>query len=179
MNEDIKSSQVRLIDDNGKNIGVIALSVALERAREKGLDLVEVASDARPPVCKIMDYNRYYYEQKKKLKDNKKKSKIIQLKQIRLSPNIGKHDLKIKFDKITKFLERGHKVKINMRFRGRQREHLDVGKAILEAILKELEDIAICQSKPKYEGYYMSMLMIPNLMKSNEKQNTLRLEKEI
>lgn len=161
---------MRLIDSDGKNIGIIALSVALEKAREKGLDLAEVASEARPPVCKIMDYNRYYYEQKKKLKDNKRKSKVIQLKQIRLSPNIDKHDLKIKFNKIKKFLEEGHKVKVNMRFRGRQKQHLDVGRAILEGVIKELEDIATCQSEPKYEGYYMSMFMVPNLVKSSEKE---------
>lgn len=113
-----------------------------------------------------MDYSRYFYEQKKKLKENKKKSKVIQLKQVRLSPNIGKHDLKIKFNKIKNFLEGGHKVKINMRFRGRERQHLEVGSAILDAIIKELEDIAVCQSKPKYEGSFMSMFMVPNSVKT-------------
>jgi translation initiation factor IF-3 len=163
--------QVRLIDDKGNNIGVISTSVALEQAREKGLDLVEVASEAKPPVCRIMDYSRYAYEQKKKLKENKKKSKAVQLKQIRLSPNIGKHDLEIKFEKIKKFLEEGHKVKVNMRFRGRERQHGEVGKLILDTMIKELEGIATCQSEPKFEGYYMSMLLVPNTIKTGEKKN--------
>lgn len=122
---------------------------------------MEVAPQARPPVCKVMDYNRYYYEKKKKEKENKKKSKQAQLKQLRLSPNIGKHDLKFKFDKIKKFLEDGHKVKVNMRFKGREREHLDVGKEILNAIIDELKEVAECQNEPCFEGYYMSILLVP------------------
>ena len=148
----------------------MSINAALDKAREKGLDLVEVAPEAKPPVCKVMDYNRYYYEQKKKLKENKKKSKAVQLKQIRLSPNIGKNDLKIKYNKIRKFLEEGHKVKVNMRFRGRQKEHLEVGKTILVSVMNELEDIAVCQSEPKFEGYCMSMLMVPSSLKIGEKK---------
>jgi translation initiation factor IF-3 len=148
----------------------VSVSAALEKARERGMDLVEVAPEAKPPVCKVMDYNRYYYEQKKKLKENKKKSKVVQLKQIRLSPNIGKNDLKIKYIKIRKFLEEGHKVKINMRFKGRQKEHLEVGKTILMSVMNELEDIAVCQSEPKFEGYFMSVLMAPSSLKISEKK---------
>ena len=109
--------QVRLIDADGNNIGVISKKVALEKAQESGLDLVEVAPDAKPPGCKIMDYSRYHYERKKKERDNKRKAKAAHLKQIRLSPNINKHDLGIKFKKIKVFLEEGHKVRINMLFK--------------------------------------------------------------
>ncbi len=140
----------------------------MKRASESGLDLVEIAPEAKPPVCKVMDFKRYFYEQKKKLKENKKKSKVAQLKQIRLSPNIGKHDLKIKFDKIKRFLEDGHKVRVNMRFKGRQKQHLEVGATIMKGIITELEDIAVCQSEPKFEGYYMAMLMVPNTLKAGE-----------
>jgi translation initiation factor IF-3 len=169
-NERIRSHQVRLIDDKGQNIGVITTDAALERAKDAGLDLVEVAPEAKPPVCKIMDYSRYHYEQKKKLKENRKKSKVVQLKQIRLSPNIGKHDLKIKFNQIRGFLEGGHKVKVNMRFRGRQAQHKEVGIAIMESIIEELKDIASCQSPPKLEGYFMTMLLVPNTIKTGEQK---------
>jgi translation initiation factor IF-3 len=125
------------------------------------LDLVEVAPGAKIPVCKVMDYNRYYFELKKKKKEEKKKSKSKQLKQIRMSPNIGKNDLKVKFNKITNFLDKGHNVKVNMFFRGRQREHLEVGREILAGIMKELEGRATYQSEPKFEGYSMSVLFRP------------------
>jgi len=136
-------------------------SEALKKSTEDGLDLVEVAPKAKPPVCKIMDYSRYYYEMKKKKKENRKKSKTAQMKQIRLSPNIGKHDLKVKFNKIKKFLKDGHKVKVNMMFKGRQKEHLDVGKEILTAMIKKLEGTAECKNEPNFEGFYMSMLLVP------------------
>jgi len=160
VNEDVRSLKVRLITEDGENIGIVDRSIALQRAKENDLDLVEVAPDADPPVCKIMDYSRYYYERKKKNKENKKKAKTAQLKQVRLSPNIGKHDLKVKFRKIKDFLEEGHKVKVNMMFKGRQREHLEVGKELLMGIIKELEGVAVCQSEPQFEGFYMSMLLV-------------------
>jgi|GEM_PF-2303704 len=160
-NEEIRASQVLLISKDGEKIGKVDKRKALERAAEDGLDLVEVAPKARPPVCKIMDYSRYYYEMKKKKKENRKKSKTAQMKQIRLSPNIGKHDLKVKFNKIKKFLKDGHKVKVNMMFKGRQKEHLDVGKEILTAMIKKLEGTAECKNEPNFEGFYMSMLLVP------------------
>jgi translation initiation factor IF-3 len=134
---------------------------ALEFAKSKDLDLVEVAPGAKVPVCKVMDFNRYYYELKKKKKEEKKKSKSKQLKQIRMSPNIGKNDLKVKFNKIKNFLEKGHNVKVNMFFRGRQREHLEVGREILSGVIKELEGTASCESEPKFEGHSMSVLFRP------------------
>ncbi len=142
----------------------------MELARKEELDLVEVSPDSRPPVCKIMDYNKYYYEQKKKKRENKKKAVSKDLKQIRLSPNIGKHDLETKFGKIKNFLEKGHKVKINMMFKGRQKEHLEVGKQILTGIIEELKEIAECTSKPCFEGFYMSTMLSPvhDKSKNNE-----------
>ncbi len=160
-NEEIRASNVLLVDSNGSNIGVVGKQVAIERAREQSLDLVEVAPQANPPVCKIMDYSRYYFERKKKLKENKKKSRNAQLKQIRLSPNISKHDLQVKFGKISRFLKDGHKVKVNMMFRGRQKEHLDVGREILNGIVRELEGVAEPQGEPNFEGFYMSVMLVP------------------
>ncbi|MFH1415046.1 MAG: translation initiation factor IF-3 [Elusimicrobiota bacterium] len=168
INQQIRTAQVRLIDDTGNNSGIVSLQDALDKARDRGLDLVEVAPEAKPPVCKIMDYSHYFYSLKKKEKENKKKSKTVHLKQIRLSPNIGKHDLKIKFERIKKFLDDGHNVKVNMRFKGRQKEHLEVGRAILEAIITELKDAAVCQSKPFYEGYYMTVLLTPITAKAGD-----------
>ncbi|MFC2060890.1 translation initiation factor IF-3 [Elusimicrobiota bacterium] len=161
VNEQIKSPQVMVIDSEGGNVGMLAVNVAIEKAKEKELDLVEVAPEAKPPVCKIMDYSRYYYKQQKKRRENKRKSKAAHLKQMRLSPNIGKNDLQTKFRRIKEFLEEGHKVKINMRFRGREREHLEVGREILDGVIKQLEGIARYQDAPKFEGYYMSVMMIP------------------
>ena len=161
INEEIRASHVLLVDVDGNKIGIVAKGVAIEKARDKGLDLVEVASQANPPVCRVMDYSRFYFEKKKKVKENKKKSRTTHLKQIRLSPNIGKHDLKVKFDRMKRFLEVGHKVKVNMMFKGRQKEHLDVGKEILNGIIRELEPVAFCQSEPNFEGFYMSMLLVP------------------
>ncbi len=149
------------MSSGGENLGVIPIEKALELARKEELDLVEVAPDSRPPVCKIMDYNKYYYEQKKKKRENKKKAVSKDLKQIRLSPNIGRHDLETKFGKIKSFLEKGHKVKINMMFRGRQKEHLEVGKHILTGIIEELKEVAECTSEPCFEGFYMSMMLSP------------------
>lgn len=147
---------------------MLPVQKALQLAREEGLDLVEVAPEARPPVCKMMDYSKYYYEQKKKRRENKKKSVSKDLKQIRLSPNIGKHDLKTKFNKIKGFLEKGHKVKVNMMFKGRQKEHLEVGKQILAGIVEQVDEIAECVSEPNYEGFYMSMMLAPRKENNNE-----------
>ena len=121
-----------------------------------------MAPEVTPPVCRVMDYSRYYYELKKKRKDNLKKSKVSHLKQIRLSPNIGKNDLQMKFKRIKEFLNEGHKVKINMMFKGRQKEHLGIGREILEAIIRELASVAVSQGQPSFEGYYMSATMIPS-----------------
>jgi translation initiation factor IF-3 len=140
---------------------VVSLSVALERAKDASIDLVEVSPESKPPVCRLMDFKRHRYEQSKKQKDNKKKTPASQLKQIRLSPNIGKHDLQVKFKMIKRFLEKGHRVKVNMMFRGREKEHLEVGKEILYAIIGQLDNVATCLEEPKYEGYYMSILLVP------------------
>ena len=163
VNEEIDSSEVLLITSEGDKVGVVDKKVAISRAKEANLDLVEVSPQARPPVCKIMDYSRYYYEQKKKFKSGKKKSKSLHLKQIRLSPNIGSHDLEFKFGKIKQFLLNGHNVKINMMFKGRQREHQEMGKEILNSIINQLKDIATVQSEPNFEGFYMTLTMAPDI----------------
>ncbi|MBN2406894.1 MAG: translation initiation factor IF-3 [Elusimicrobia bacterium] len=171
VNEEIRSSHVRLIDENGNNVGIISLKIAIDRAKEASLDLVEVAPETSPPVCKILDFNRYLYGLQKKRKESKKKSKSAHLKQIRLSPNIDKNDLKMKFKKIKEFLDEGHKVKINMMFRGRQKEHLEVGGEILNGIIKQLGETAVCQNVPKFEGYCMSAMMVPHHHQKENKNN--------
>ncbi len=135
---------------------------ARQEAINRELDLVKVAPQANPPVCKIMDFNKYYYEKKKKEKESKKKTKSAQLKQMRLSPNIGKNDLKTKFRKIKSFLKDGHKVKVNMMFKGREKEHLEVGREILLTMIDQLKDVAKCKNKPKFEGFYMSVMLAPD-----------------
>ncbi len=153
---------MHLLSSDGKNIGVVSIKVALNRAKESELDLVEIVSQANPPVCKLLDYKRYYYDKKRKSKENKRKSKSAQLKQIRVSPNIGRHDLEVKSKHIKEFLNDGHKVKVNMMFKGRQKEHLDIGREILNAMIAEFKGIGIVQSEPVFEGFYMTMLLVPD-----------------
>ncbi|MDU7502680.1 MAG: translation initiation factor IF-3, partial [Finegoldia magna] len=132
INEEIRSSKVRLIDDEGEQIGVIPIKEALKMAENKHLDLVNVAPNAKPPVCKILDYGKYKYDALKKEKEAKKNQKVINVKEIRLSPNIEKHDLEVKANQASKFLSNENRVKVSVRFRGRELGHKDLGKEVLD-----------------------------------------------
>ena len=161
VNEDIRAREVMVITDTGEKLGVKPTSEALNMAYDKELDLVLVAPGAKPPVAKFMDYNKYRYEQKKKAKEAKKKQHVMQLKELRLSPKIEKHDFETKLRNGRKFLEKGDKLKISIRFRGREMAHTDQGRNVMMDFAKRVEDIAEFESRPKQDGRTMIMTLVP------------------
>jgi translation initiation factor IF-3 len=165
VNEGIRAREVRLIGANGDQLGVKTRQEALEIAANANLDLVLVAPNAKPPVCRIMDYGKYRYEQQRKEKEARKNQKIINLKEIRLSPTIEEHDFNTKLRNARKFLEKGDKVKASIRFRGRAITHSQIGKVVLERLAKECEDLSTIESRPKMEGRSMFLVLAP----TNEK----------
>jgi len=162
VNEMIRVSSVRVIDENGDQKGVMPTIEALGIAREIGLDLVEVSPDANPPVCKLLDYGKYRFEQEKKIRESKKKQKQIKLKEIRMQPKIEKHDLEFKTKHIREFLEEGNKVKVTIRFRGREMAHTELGRNVLEKILELIDSSYNLDVHPKMEGKLMYMLLSPS-----------------
>ncbi len=159
VNHRIKVRQVRCIDEEGKQLGVIDTADAMAMANHKGLDLVEIAPDQRPPVCRIMDYGKYKYEIKKKEQLSKKKQHQVQVKEVRVRPKIASHDIQVKVKRARKFLEAGDKVQINCLFRGREMVHREVGLKVMEEVFKHLEDIAKVERDPHMEGRRMVMLV--------------------
>ena len=168
MNEDIKAPEVRLIGDDGKMIGVMTASQALEAAQAKGLDLIEIAPQAKPPTCKIMDYGKWKYENKKKEKEAKKKQTVISIKEIQIRPRTEDHDLQTKLKNATKFLLDGDKVKVNLRFSGREMAHQELGLELLNKVTEMLSHIATVEAPPKKEGRQMFVLMSPDSGKIKE-----------
>ena len=150
---------MRVIDDQGNQIGIVDTDQARRMAMEKGLDLVEVSPEARPPVCKIMDYGKFKYDQKKKEHESRKKQHRVQIKEIRLRPKISSHDVEYKCRKARAFLEEGNKVQLNMLFRGREMAHIDVGRKVLLAFAEMLEDLSKVERHPKMEGRRLTMLL--------------------
>ncbi len=161
VNEEIRSPKVRLIDQQGKQVGVISRDEALEIARREGLDLVEVAPQANPPVCRLLDYGKFKYQMEKKRKKNRKKQSSDSLKEIRLSYKIGEHDLKIKVKKIEEFLREGHRVKLSIRFRGRENIYKEEGRKMLERIAKELKEIGRVETRPSIGDRKIEQFLIP------------------
>ncbi len=161
MNQYIKAKEVRVIDPEGNQMGIIPLSRALSAAAEFGLDLVEVSPNADPPVCKIMDYGRYKYEQTKKKQVAKKKQSTFQIKEIKVRPKTGEHDLQVKIGHIRKFLERKDKVKVSVLFRGREITLAERGMELLARISHEVEDITHVEQEPKFEGRIIVMVLAP------------------
>ncbi len=155
MNERIRVREVRLIEADGTQVGVVDTRDAFDRAREAGLDLVEVAAEARPPVCKIMDYGKYKYEQKKKTA----KAHKTQLKEVRLRPHTDDHDYNVKLERAKRFLAKGDKVQLVLMFRGRQMAHKDLGRKLLERMVTDLHGLAKVERAPKQEGRRMTMLL--------------------
>lgn len=162
INERIRIREVRLIDEEGNQVGVIPTAEALQAAREKGLDLVEVAPNANPPVARLMDYGKFRYEESRKEREARKKQKQAQVKEIRFTPNIDTHDLETKVRHARKFLSSGDKVKVSVRFRGRQNLHRDLGRELLMRVVEMLDDVAQVDQMPRSEGRDMSMLLSPN-----------------
>lgn len=159
-NEAILVEEIRLIDENGEMIGVIKLDKALEKAKAAGLDLVEVSPNAQPPVCKILDYGKYKYQEQKRKAEAKKKQKTVELKEIKLRPGIEDHDFNTKMRAVRKFLNAGDKVKISMRFRGREVVHQDIAMRVFDRVQEEFDEtIAKVDQPPKMEGRQMIMLL--------------------
>ncbi|ALA54389.1 translation initiation factor IF-3 [Shouchella clausii] len=165
VNEGIRAREVRLVGANGDQIGVKSKHEALEMAQRVNLDLVCVAPNAKPPVCRIMDYGKYRYEQQKKEKEARKNQKVITIKEVRLSPTIEANDFNTKLRNARKFLEKGDKVKASIRFRGRAITHSQIGRDVLERLAKECEDIATIEARPKMEGRSMFLVMAPKTEK--------------
>ncbi|MCE5235366.1 MAG: translation initiation factor IF-3 [Clostridiaceae bacterium] len=161
INEEIRHKEVRLIDDKGAQQGVVALDVAMSMAEEAGLDLVEIAPQATPPVCKIMDYGKYRFEQGKREKEQRKNQKIVELKEIRLSATIDVHDMEVKSKACTRFLQNGDKVKVSIRFRGRQARHGDIGLDVMNTFYEMVKDNAAIDRPAKQEGRNMFMILTP------------------
>ncbi len=161
INEQIRDSSVRVVSDDGEQMGIMSAREAMNIAEAKGLDLVKISPNAQPPVCKIMDYGKFRFEQSKKQKEAKKNQHIITIKEMRLSTNIDKHDLDVKAKSVSKFLKAGDKVKISLRFRGRQMTHTDLGREVMEEFFTMVQDDAVMEKGTKMEGRSMFMILAP------------------
>ena len=159
INEQIRDKEVRVIGEDGEQLGVMPTKEAQKLADDAGLDLVKIAPTAKPPVCKIVDYGKYRYEQARKEKEAKKKQKTVEIKEIRLSPNIDTNDLNTKMNAARKFLSKGDKVKVTLRFRGREMAHMASSKHILDDFAENLSDVATLEKAPKVEGRSMTMFL--------------------
>lgn len=159
INEQIRCKEVRVIGEEGQQLGVMALRDALNMAKDAGVDLVMVSPSANPPVCRIVDYGKFKYEQLRREKEAKKKQKTVEVKEVRLSPNIDVNDLNTKCNSARKLIEKGNKVKVSLRFRGREMAHIDSTKHILEDFAEKLSDIAVIEKAPKMEGRSMMMFL--------------------
>ncbi|MCL2208575.1 MAG: translation initiation factor IF-3 [Treponema sp.] len=161
VNEQIRAREVRLIREEGEHQGIMSVAEALEIARETGFDLVEVAPQAVPPVVKILDYGKFRFENEKRLRDSKKKQKLLKLKEIRMQPKIDDHDLDFKSKHIKEFLSDGNKVKVTIRFRGRELAHTELGYDVMKDVLSRIEGEFVMDKPPSMEGRFMSMVLSP------------------
>lgn len=157
--------EVRLIDADGSQLGVMDIRRAREIADDKGLDLVEVSPDAKPPVCKVLDYGKYRFEQAKKIKESKKKQKIVLIKEIRLRPKIEEHDYHTKLKQALGFLEKGNKVKVSLRFRGRELAHTDLGREVLDRMIQDVAEVGAPEFNPKFESRVIMTILAPKKTK--------------
>ena len=159
----IRAAEVRLIGADGSQIGVVPLQQAQDFAREKDLDLVEISPTANPPVCKIMDYGKYIFQQKKKQGEAKKKQKVIVVKEVQFRPRIDEHDFEFKRNNIVRFLQHGDKVKASIRFRGREMTHMELGRAVLDRLLLDIKEYGTAESQhPDVQGNRMTIVIAPN-----------------
>lgn len=159
INEQIRDREVRVIGEEGEQLGVMPVKEALRLAEEAELDLVKIAPTAKPPVCKIVDYGKYKYELIRKEKDARKKQKIVDIKEVRLSPNIEENDLNTKIGAARKFIEKGNKVKVSLRFRGREMAHMQSSRHILDDFAGKISDVAVVEKAPKLEGRSITMVL--------------------
>ena len=159
INEEIRAKEIRVVSSDGEQLGIMQVRDALKLALEKELDLVEVAPTAKPPVCRVMDYGKYRYEQSKREREARKKQKVIEIKEIRMTPKIEDHDFQVKVKAAMKFLNDGDKVKAMIRFRGREIVHADLGKALLLQLFEEVRNLSVMEREPKIEGKNMIMIL--------------------
>jgi translation initiation factor IF-3 len=168
VNHEIKAREVRLIGADGKQLGVMPLREALRYAQETNLDLVKIASNAKPPVCKVMDFGKYKYEQSKREKEARKNQKVINVKEIRMNPTIDEHDFQVRLKNTLKFLQEGNKVKVSIRFRGRQMAHTKLGEEVLNKMAENIKEYGIVERMPKMEGRSMIMILSPRHITDKE-----------
>ncbi|MBI2874875.1 MAG: translation initiation factor IF-3 [Firmicutes bacterium] len=161
INEQIRAKEVRVVGNEGEQLGIMSLRDALQLAQEQNVDLVKVAANAKPPVCRLMDYGRFKYENSKREREARKKQRLILLKEIRLSPTIEEHDLQVKVRNTRRFLEEGDKVKVTLRFRGRQIAHSDLGRKVLDKLAEAVNDLGVVERPPRVEGRNMIMILNP------------------
>ena len=163
VNEDIRVKEVRLVSEDGEQLGIVPINEALTMAEEKMVDLVEVAPSAKPPVCRLMNYGKFKFEQSKREKESRKKQKIISIKEVKMRPNIEEHDFQVKAKNARKFLAAGDKLKFSIMFRGRQITHPELGEKLCIQLAKELSDISAVEKQPKVEGRNMVMILVPKI----------------
>lgn len=161
LNEEIRDKELRVIDSDGTQLGIISLKEAQSLADSRQLDLVMIAPTAKPPVCKVMDYGKYIYEVQKKDKEARKKQKVISIKEIRFSPKIEEHDISVKAKNAEKFLKEGDKVKVTVRFRGREADYTRFGETLLKSFFERLQEVSLIEKSPKLEGKNMTMILAP------------------
>lgn len=161
MNQDIRAARILLIDQNGEKQGVMPISAALEAAEEAGLDLVEISPNSDPPVCKLLDYGKFRFQEQKKKAEARKKQKIVEIKEIKLRPNIDKHDYEVKIKAMHRFFEEGDKVKVTLRFKGREMAHPELGMKVLQQVKTDFEEHTKVEFEPKMEGKQLVMILAP------------------
>ena len=168
VNHEIRAREVRLIGPDGKQLGIMSLKDALRHAQDAQIDLVRVASDAKPPVCKVMDFGKFKYEQSKREKEARKKQKVINIKEIRMNPTIDEHDFQVRLKNTLRFLKDGDKVKVSIRFRGRQMAHTKLGEQVLNKMAESIKEVGVVEKKPKMEGRNMIMVLSPKQTTTKE-----------
>ncbi len=172
VNEEIRAREIRLIGSDGRQLGIMPLKEGLRVAMEQGLDLVEVAPHAKPPVCRIMDYGKYKYEQSKREREARKRQKVINIKELKLRPNIEEHDFRVKLKNAMRFLKDGDKVKVTLMFRGREISHAELGQNLCLKFYQELQEHAVLEREPKIEGRNMVMVLAPKTPEQGKESTT-------
>ena len=169
INDEIRDREVRLISATGEQLGILSTREALERAAEADLDLVKISPTANPPVCKLMDYGKYKFEQQKREKEARKNQRVVEIKEVRMSPGIDVNDFNVKLRNAQKFLSEGDRVKVTVRFRGREMAHTDIGRKLLLKFAEDCAEMATMDKEPKQEGRHMNMLLSPKVSKDVKK----------
>lgn len=168
INDEIRDREIRLIADDGEQLGIMSSRDALAKAEEAGLDLVKISPTAVPPVCKLMDYGKFRFEQQKREKEARKNQRVVEIKEVRMSPGIDSNDFNVKLRNAQKFLGEGDRVKATVRFRGREMAHTDIGKALLMKFAEDCSEIAVMDKEPKQEGRHMNMFLSPRAAKETK-----------